>query len=49
MIYGEKHNCADIGMWMLQPPELYCAQGFPDGVRLFGTNMAHNVDQALAA
>lgn len=29
-VAGELYSIADIGMRMLQPRELYCAQGFPD-------------------
>ena len=29
-IYGEKYFISDIGMRMLEPRELYRAQGFPD-------------------
>lgn len=37
MVRGEPHYIADIGMRMLQPPELFKAQGFPDTVQLIGT------------
>ena len=30
MVNGVPHEIADIGMRMLQPRELYRAQGFPD-------------------
>jgi DNA (cytosine-5)-methyltransferase 1 len=30
MVHGEPHRIVDIGMRMLQPRELYRAQGFPD-------------------
>lgn len=36
-VHGEPHYIADIGMRMLQPPELFKAQGFPDSVQLIGT------------
>lgn len=36
-VQGEPHYIADIGMRMLQPAELFKAQGFPDDVRLLGT------------
>jgi DNA (cytosine-5)-methyltransferase 1 len=36
-VHGEPHYIADIGMRMLQPPELFKAQGFPDDVKLIGT------------
>lgn len=34
MVDGEPHYIADIGMRMLQPRELYRAQGFPDDYRI---------------
>lgn len=36
-VRGEPYRIADIGMRMLQPPELYRAQGFPPGVKLLGS------------
>ena len=30
-VHGDKYQIADIGMRMLQPHELYAAQGFPKG------------------
>lgn len=36
-VHGERHYIADIGMRMLQPTELFKAQGFPDDVKLIGT------------
>lgn len=30
MVHGKPYAIVDIGMRMLQPRELYCAQGFPD-------------------
>jgi DNA (cytosine-5)-methyltransferase 1 len=36
-VHGEPHYIADIGMRMLQPPELFKAQGFPNDVKLIGT------------
>lgn len=36
-VHGQPHYIADIGMRMLQPPELFRAQGFPDDVKLIGT------------
>lgn len=36
-VHGQQHYIADIGMRMLQPPELFKAQGFPAGVQLIGT------------
>lgn len=36
-VRGEPYTIADIGMRMLQPPELYRAQGFPADVKLRGT------------
>ncbi len=36
-IHGQQHYIADIGMRMLQPPELFKAQGFPASVQLIGT------------
>ena len=35
-VHGEPHYIADIGMRMLQPPELFKAQGFPGDVKLIG-------------
>ena len=29
-VHGEKYQIADIGLRMLEPHELYAAQGFPD-------------------
>lgn len=37
LVHGEPHYIADIGMRMLQPPELFKAQGFPPDVKLIGT------------
>lgn len=37
MVHGERYRIADIGMRMLQPAELYRAQGFPEGVKLLGS------------
>jgi DNA (cytosine-5)-methyltransferase 1 len=37
MVHGEPHYIADIGMRMLQPVELFKAQGFSDDVKLVGT------------
>ena len=34
---GQPHYIADIGMRMLQPQELFKAQGFPDDVRVLGS------------
>jgi hypothetical protein len=34
MVEGEPYAIADIGMRMLQPRELYRAQGFPDTYRI---------------
>lgn len=36
-VEGEPYRIADIGMRMLQPMELYRAQGFPEDVRLLGS------------
>ena len=36
-VRGEPYRIADIGMRMLQPPELYKAQGFPPDVKLLGS------------
>lgn len=36
-VHGQQHYIADIGMRMLQPHELFKAQGFPDDVKLLGT------------
>lgn len=36
-VHGEPHYIADIGMRMLQPEELFRAQGFPADVKLTGT------------
>jgi DNA (cytosine-5)-methyltransferase 1 len=36
-VQGERYQIADIGMRMLQPQELYRAQGFPESVRLLGS------------
>lgn len=36
-VWEQRRYIADIGMRMLQPPELYRAQGFPDDVKLIGT------------
>lgn len=36
-VRGEPYRIADIGMRMLQPPELYRAQGFPADVKLIGS------------
>lgn len=36
-VRGERYCITDIGMRMLQPPELYRAQGFPAEVKLLGT------------
>jgi len=37
MVRGEPYQIADIGMRMLQPPELYKAQGFPPDIKLLGS------------
>lgn len=37
MVEGQPHYISDIGMRMLQPVELYRAQGFPESVKLLGT------------
>jgi DNA (cytosine-5)-methyltransferase 1 len=37
MVHGERYRISDIGMRMLQPPELYRAQGFPADVKLIGS------------
>jgi DNA (cytosine-5)-methyltransferase 1 len=34
MVYGEPYQIVDIGMRMLQPHELYAAQGFPGGYQI---------------
>ena len=36
-VQGERYQIADIGMRMLQPRELYRAQGFPENVKLLGS------------
>lgn len=36
-VRGEQYHIADIGMRMLQPAELFRAQGFPESVKLLGT------------
>lgn len=36
-VHGEPHYIADIGMRMLQPPELFRAQGFPPSTQLLGS------------
>ncbi|MDE1989022.1 MAG: DNA cytosine methyltransferase [Betaproteobacteria bacterium] len=36
-VQGERYRIADIGMRMLQPRELYRAQGFPENVKLLGS------------
>lgn len=36
-VQGEPYTIADIGMRMLQPTELYRAQGFPPDVKLLGS------------
>ncbi|MCA3109851.1 MAG: DNA cytosine methyltransferase [Rhodocyclaceae bacterium] len=33
-VHGEDYAIADIGLRMLQPRELYCAQGFPDDYKI---------------
>lgn len=36
-VHGEPHYIADIGLRMLTPGELFRAQGFPNDIRLLGT------------
>jgi len=36
-VQGAPYRIVDIGMRMLQPPELYRAQCFPEAVRLIGS------------
>lgn len=33
-VHGEQYRIADIGMRMLQPRELFCAQGFPEDYQI---------------